>query len=837
MKTKFIIYSLLFLLMPFSAFAQSATIKGHVHEKSSGEPVMYASVVLYSSGGDIIAGTATDENGDYTLNNVNPGVYLLEVTSVGYADNSLKLTAIEGENVLDFELFESTATLDAVTITGNRRAQRVTETSTSIQVINTKSIETSKATNTYGLLKGVTGVDYMETGMGQQQVNARGYASAFTGGMLTLVDYRSVILPGIGGVFGPAMALNQNDIKQIEVIVGPNSALYGANASQGVVNIITKNPKEYSGHSISVRGGTNSQFGASFRTSLMLGENRKWGYKLSGEYFQGNDFDQTTQLLTAEGSPTGIFTDPDNHIQNVTGTGALYFFPTDNTEISASGGYSNADYVNQSNIGDLQIDDFGFWYAQVRANFGNFFGYGSAFLQANYTGNDAGKTYNLVNVAEGLANPDNTLTKQQLIEQETFIDKSKRYNIEFQNNFDIIETNIFTWGVQYTNTQPNSEGTFLSDGPTGNPIKLNDVGVYLQYENEMVRNFGFFGSARYDYNDVFGGRVSPKIGLAFKPKNHNIRLAYNEAFGSPPIQPAYAATHLFGPVGPLPAGVIGPLPSNSTDGWLRGAFDGFTLLDADGNEIGKIDKLKPSVVKSFELGYKGLIINKVFIDATVYFSKINNFLSSPQRITNPEVLLEAPDGSEIHTGLGWWDLIITPPGQAPVATQIIQAEGFNDEVVFTYFNYGTVKQWGFDIGLTYQITKNWAINGSYSYIEFQEFEDVPDFVLSTPIPNTPSNKARFGVKYSNVKGAYVELAGRWIQSYLFEGAQAYQRGQVPSYAVIDLKGETPFFAKGLVFGISINNLFDNNHIELPGTATLGFLGSAYFTYNFGGNKY
>jgi len=840
---KFTLYILFLIFIPFQAFAQgNATIKGKVMDTDINEPVMFASVVLYSTVGDIIRGTATDEEGNYILNDVTPGEYLITVSSIGLADKTHNVKMVSGDNTVDFDMVESMATLDAVTISGSRRAQRITESSSAIQVINAKTIEVTKEPTAYGLLKNISGVDYMETGMGQQQVNARGFTSAFTGGMLTLIDYRSVALPGIGGVFGPAMAVNQNDIKQIEVIVGPNSALYGANAGQGVINIITKNPREYSGQSLTLRAGSRSQLGASFRTSNMLGVNKKWGYKLSAEYFYAEDFDQTTAFdATYITGDTIVKTNPDNRVQNGTVSGALYYFPTENTEISASGGYSTANYVNQSNIGDLQLDGFSFYYGQIRANFGNFFNLGSAFVQANYTGDQLGDTYNLVNVARRFGDPTNTLTEDELKKDELFVDKSKRSNIEFQHNFDLSK-NVFTWGLQYTNTKPNSEGTFLSDGPDGNPIVLNDFGVYLQYEMNMIKNWSFFASGRYDNNDVFGGRFSPKIGVAFKPRNHNIRLVYNEAFGSPPIQPAFAQTFittLFIPAFPLPAPPFPEgtfVPSVPVNMVLRGAFKGFNILDKEGNSVGEIEKLKPTIIKSYEAGYKGLFGNRLYIDATVFYSEYVNFLSSPQPINNPELILDATGigVGEIPTGLGWGDLAFRP-GQDP--TPITYVEGFGNELVLTYFNYGSVTQWGYNIGLTFEFVKNWSVFGSYSYIKFNDFKDVPDFVLTAPNENTPNNKARFGLKFTNKKGVYVELAGRWIETFLFVGAQTYQVGQVPSYVVMDLKAETPFFVDGLVFGVSVNNLFDNQHIELPGTPELGFLGSAYFTWNFGGNKY
>ncbi len=819
---------LIIILFSWSALAQDGSLKGNVKDNSNGEPVIGASIVLYNNQGGIVKGAVTDANGEYSMTSVNPGTYMLEVKSIGYADITRNITVTQGEMKLDFNMVPSTSTLETVIISGSRRSQRITESSTNIQVISPEMIAVAKEPTTYGLLKGVNGVDYYETGLGQQQVNARGFASPFTGGMLTLVDYRSVTLPGIGGVFGPVMGVNQNDIKQIEVIVGPNSALYGANAAQGVINIITKNPKEYSGHEITLRGGNRSLLNVSARSSLMLGE--KFGYKVAVDYFTAEDFDQTVELISG-GQPTGIFTNPDNTIKNTTFSGTLYFFPTENTELSYTGGMAIANYVNQSNIGPLQVKDFTFWYHQLRAGFSNFLGLGSAFIQGNYTADDAKNTYNLENVAKRVAAGQD---EQDAIAAETFVDKPKRFNLEFQHNFDIAQKNIFTWGAQFNNTQPNSEGTFLSDGPNGEKIVINEFGAYLQYENEMVKNFNLTLSGRYDYNDVFGDRFSPKVALSFMPKNHNFRVAYNEAFSSPAIQPAFALS----PITTLQVDVeIQPgvkVPSIPNDMVLRGAHAGFTILDKDGSQVGEIAKLVPTVHKSWEVGYKGLIAKKIFVDVTYFNTTITNFMSPPIPINNPELILDA-GAVQIPTGKGWADLIFRGGNPSPITyvKGYTTDERPTNELVLSYINYGKVNTSGITASVEWMIISQLSLRGSYQFINLGEFQNVPESVTSLPILNSPERTARAGIRYSSRKGIFIDFSFRWVDEYEFLAAREYQRGTVQSYNVFDLKGEAPVFGKWMYFGIAANNIFNTKYRTMPGTPELGFMGSAYLRFEFG----
>lgn len=830
--TKLYFISMLMLgLITNKLYSQTSNVTGKITDES-GTELFGCNVILLNLQGGIIVGTTTDEKGQYTIEKVRFGSYIIKAAYVGFATQSKRIEVnSDGEQTVDFKLIESSSELDEITITAGRRAEKVSEASSNIHVIGLKSVEIAQEPTTFGLLKNINGIDYVETGMGQQQVNARGYASPFTGGMLTLVDNRSVSLPGIGSVFGSGMGVSQQDIKRVEVIVGPNSALYGSGAAQGVINIITKNPKEYAGTSLTFRGGNKKQLGLSFRTSGLLGE--KFGYKISGERFTAEDFDQRVEIIS-QGQPTGIFTNPNNDIENSTFNGSLYFFPSSNTELVYAGGISFANFVNQSNIGSLQIDNFKFWYHQFRANFSDFFGFGSAFFQANYTSNDLGNTYNLRAVAEAVARGDN---EEDAKKAQRFVDESERFDMEFQHNFDLDTKNFITWGLQYTNTLPNSKGTILSDGPQGNKIKINEFGAYLQYENEMLKNIKLTVSGRYDNNDVFGDQFSPKLAVQYKKNNHNVRIVYNKAFTSPAVQPSFSFLPLavlqtnveIDPVN-LPGVTVPSVPVNMI---LRGASEGFAITDTNGNQVGKIKKLAPTETESYEFGYKGLLFDKLYIDFTYYHTIYTNFISSPIPINNPELVLDASSvgAGLIPTGQGWASLVFGVPGSTPL-TNVAE---FPNELVLSYVNFGKAKVDGVDVAAEYSITPNITAKLAYSYAKYGDFEQVPTFIANPGTPNSPENVWRGGLKYVGKQGAFAELTFRAVESYFFTGAQEYQRGEIPSFTVFNLSGEIPLnfikFSKANL-GISLKNLFDNKHIELPGTPKLGFLGSAYLKFNF-----
>ena len=794
-------YKLFIIVLLFSGallYGQEnkVTISGTIIDKNSGDALAGANIVVYNEQGTTIGGTSADKNAQYTLSNLEPGNYLVEASYVGYAAQSKKIWASAGARLqVDFALRESYSTADAIVITAGRRSERASESSSNIQIVDAKMLVVKEEPTVSGLLKGVNGIDYFETGMGQQQVNARGFYSPFTGNMLMLIDYRSPQLPGIGGVFPPALGIPKEDIRQIEVIVGPNSALYGANASSGVINIITKGPKEESGTSINLSGGNQSMLRAGLRTSGLLGN--MFGYKVSANYFKATDFSNyvnaSSQLVTTKDDP--LRDDPDFEIKNTTVNGSLYFYPNDNISMSYTGGLARANYINQSNIGRLQVKNFDFWFHQMRANIDHLFGnMGSLFLQAYVTQDDAGDTYNLIKAkqVELLG-----LSKADAIAKTTFVDKPIQYVVELQHNVSIGDDQFVTWGAQWQKNEPNSEGTFLSDGPNGEKISISQTGVYAQYENAMLQSLKFTLSGRYDNNSDFGGQFSPKAAVSYHSGNHNVTLSYVTGFGSPPIQPAYALSPL------------GDITGTGLPFTLRGAHAGFTLLNTATGAKTAIDALKPTVTSGFEINYKATPIEGLYTNLSVYKTQYDNFLSPPTLVNDPA-----------H------GVFIVDKNGAPII-----------EGTLSYINFGKVDIQGVEVSGELELTSGLSATLGFNYQEMGSFKDVPTNVSSTPTFNAPNRTWKGGVRWVNwwKRGTFANATFRYVTNYFFTGATPTNTGDVPTYGVVDLNIDVPVeLSTGLTthVGMSVNNLLNNKHIELPGSPQLGLLLSGHIRLGF-----
>src|SRR5207244_4927533 len=122
--------------------------------------------------------------------------------------------------------------------------QQLVNAPAAVSLIDTETIQNSPATNIGDLLRAVPGLNVSQTSARDVNITARGATSTLATSQLALVDGRSVYLDFFGMVMWDLVPSNPNDIKQIEVIRGPASALWGANAMNGVVNVITSSPRE-----------------------------------------------------------------------------------------------------------------------------------------------------------------------------------------------------------------------------------------------------------------------------------------------------------------------------------------------------------------------------------------------------------------------------------------------------------------------------------------------------------------------------------------------------------------------------------------------------------------
>jgi len=170
---------------------------------------------------------------------------------------------------------------------------------TAIYVISEEDIRRSGMTTIPELLRMVPGLDVARISGNEWAINARGFNGLAADQLLVLVDGRTVFSPVQGGVFWNAMGLPLDEIERIEVIRGPGATIWGANAVNGVINIITKSAKDTQGGSVTVTGGTEDQPGTTVRYGGQLTTNLF--YRAEVTYFNRAGLVNSAGQNTADG--------------------------------------------------------------------------------------------------------------------------------------------------------------------------------------------------------------------------------------------------------------------------------------------------------------------------------------------------------------------------------------------------------------------------------------------------------------------------------------------------------------------------------------------------------
>src|SRR4030095_5955430 len=133
---------------------------------------------------------------------------------------------------------------EQVVVTASRSEEQLINAPAAVSVINTAAIESSPATNIGELLRAVPGMNVTQVSAREVNITTRGATSTLSTSQLALVDGRSVYLDFFGMVMWDLIPTNPDEIRQIEVSRGPASAGWGANAMNGVVNVLTRTPRE-----------------------------------------------------------------------------------------------------------------------------------------------------------------------------------------------------------------------------------------------------------------------------------------------------------------------------------------------------------------------------------------------------------------------------------------------------------------------------------------------------------------------------------------------------------------------------------------------------------------
>jgi outer membrane receptor for ferrienterochelin and colicins len=184
---------------------------------------------------------------------------------------------------------------EPVTTSATGSPQRASDVPTNLQIISAADIQRSGVDNIPDILRFVAGIDVRSYTLDSANVAVRGYNQQFGGRLLVLIDGRQVYSDIYGFTPWDALPVQLAEIRQIEVVKGPNSALFGFNAVGGVINIVTFDPLADSRNEVAVAGGTQSVRDISGVATLHVGSTA--GLRLSAQ-------DSEARELSTQGLPT-----------------------------------------------------------------------------------------------------------------------------------------------------------------------------------------------------------------------------------------------------------------------------------------------------------------------------------------------------------------------------------------------------------------------------------------------------------------------------------------------------------------------------------------------------
>ena len=268
----------LIVIVSTITFGAGAKVKGIVTDAKSGNPLIGANVYLIDADLDTPTqmGSATDIDGSYSIDRIPIGNYILVSFYIGYEEFRTEFKSIPDANiVIDIPLKTSAIQLEETKVTGKRRQQKVTDAPASVEIVSQRDIKRKSTTNLGSYLKGLKGVDFTSSGINNYSISIRGFNSSFSSRLLTLTDGRVANIPALRVINYSSIPQSTDDIEKMEVVIGPATALYGANAHSGVVNIISKSPATSEGITISA-SGTNDE-----RELRKL--NARWAKKLTNK--------------------------------------------------------------------------------------------------------------------------------------------------------------------------------------------------------------------------------------------------------------------------------------------------------------------------------------------------------------------------------------------------------------------------------------------------------------------------------------------------------------------------------------------------------------------------
>jgi outer membrane receptor for ferrienterochelin and colicins len=878
-----------------SLAAQQAVITGRVLDRETRLPLTGAQ----ASAGSVAA--QANEQGVFTLR-VGAGTVSVTIVAIGYETAERTVTVAAGQTVgLEVYLDPNPIAIGAVIVSATRDQAPIDagRVPAATDVVRARDIQAQPARTVGDYVENLAGVDAPQAGINARSIVTRGFNNVFSGSLLVLTDYRYARVPSLRLNSYSMIPTPALDIERIEMVLGPGSALYGPNSANGIMHIITTSPIDDPGTSVSVGGGNRSIFTGAFREGIRFSD--RAGLKVAGQYFRGRDFEYRDPFEIPSAS-NPLIANRDFDVERFGGEARLDLRPWEGSTdgVSLTYGLNQlANAIELTGIGAGQAKDWRYQYGQVR------FRRSGLFAQGFVNASDAGDTY-LLRTGQPIVDKSYVLAGQV---QYSFAPLDR---LDFTAGTDYSKTVPRTEGsINGANEDSDNiteYGAYLS-GRVELLETLDLVAALRMDDHQYLENKVWSPRVGLVFEPVDGQSFRATYNRAFStPSTNNLFLDITAA--TIPLLPgiAYDVRTLGVPTtgftwndqcaggvssycmyspfasGQLPAtgtifwnGVVVPaILANPTAvagiyamGLDSASFaaavasptpaDIASVLRRLDSETGTfpldpgvtpVERIRPTITNTYEVGYQGLLASRVRLSGSVYYNQIRDFVG-PLRVETPSVFLDGPSvasfvaarlvsaGVPAGPAASFAASVASTAAAVPFGT-VAPDQRSNPSLVLTYRNFGDVSMWGADVGLEAEITPKVSALGSYSWVSKECFDQNDDGLCTSSIDlalNAPTNKGSFGLRYRDrgFRGSGLEVGARARFSGEFPMNSGVYIGTVKSYTVFDANAayEIPQF-EGATLALTVNNIFDKKHQEFIGAPEMGMLALLQLTYVFGG---
>ena len=283
-----------FLMFGMITHSQT-TITGKVVDENN-VAVPGANVVIVGKA----IGTVADFDGNFILSTSEVPPFKLRISSIGYSEVTVVVTS--NNQKLTIKLEESQTILDEIVISASRTPERLFESPVTVERLGLKQIKNTASADFYDSIENLKGVDVNTNSLTFKSINTRGFATFANNRFMQLVDGMDNATPALNFPIGNLVGMIETDVLSVELLPGASSALYGANAFNGILFMQSKSPFDYQGISTHIKRGITSQkaSGDNAYTDFGIRAAHKFSEKFAGKvnfgYLRGTDWAATSEV-------------------------------------------------------------------------------------------------------------------------------------------------------------------------------------------------------------------------------------------------------------------------------------------------------------------------------------------------------------------------------------------------------------------------------------------------------------------------------------------------------------------------------------------------------------